>query len=201
MAQKIVYEQENGVIAVVHPTGEVPIEDLVLTVVPSGTPYEIVDGSIIPTDRTFRGAWKATNVGIASTDTEVYEDLSLTKDIAHDLRRQKRSELFAPYDEIIMKQIPGEDAIAAEAARVVIRTENAGIQSAIENANAVVGIKSTLVDRGIVSIVGFGSTAGVGSTSVGVGSTSVGVGSTSVGVGSTSVGVGSTSVGVGSTPL
>ena len=171
MAQKIVYEQENGIIAVVHPTGEVPIGDLVGSVVPPGTPYEIVNESIIPTDRTFRDAWKATNVGIASTATEVYEDLAIAKEIAHEMRRAKRNELFAPYDEIIMKQIPGNDAVAAEAARAVIRTQYAGIQSAIENSTIVVGIKSALVDRGIVSIVGFGSTAGIGSTSVGVGST------------------------------
>ena len=164
MTLKIVYEQENGIIAVVHPTGEVPIEDLVGSVVPPGTPYEIVNESIIPTDRTFRSAWKATNVGIASTATEVYEDLAVAKEIAHEMRRAKRNELFAPYDEIIMKQIPGHDAVAAEAARAVIRTEYAGIQSAIEDSTIVVGIKSALVDRGIVSIVGFGSTAGIGST-------------------------------------
>ena len=164
MAQKIVYEQENGVIAVVHPTGELTIEKVAQSVVPNGTPYEIVDESIIPTERTFRGSWKATNVGIASTATEVYEDLTLAKEIAHELRRQKRSELFAPYDEIIMKQIPGSDATAAEASRAAIRTEYAGIQSAIEDSTIVVGIKSALVDRGIISIVGFESTAGVGST-------------------------------------
>eukprot|EP00919_Chromeraceae_sp_WS-2016_P079275 GHVR01187652.1.p1 GENE.GHVR01187652.1~~GHVR01187652.1.p1 ORF type:complete len:174 (-),score=31.96 GHVR01187652.1:142-663(-) len=171
MSQKIVYETPEGGIAVVHPTGEVPIEDLVDSVVPPGTPYEIVSQSVIPTDRTFRGAWKATNVGIASTATEVYEDLAVAKEIAHEMRRAKRNELFAPHDEVIMKQIPGDDAVAAEAARAVIRTEYAGIQSAIEESTIVVGIKSTLVDRGIISIVGFGSTSGVGSTSVGVGST------------------------------
>ena len=159
MTQKIVYEQENGIIAVVHPTSEVPIDELALSVVPTGTPYEIVDESIIPTDRTFRGAWKATNVGIASTATEVYEDLAVAKEIAHEMRRAKRNELFAPHDEVIMKQIPGDDAVAAEAARAVIRTEYAGIQSAIEDSTIVVGIKSALVDRGIISIVGFGSTA------------------------------------------
>jgi len=164
MTQKIVYEQANGVLAVVHPTGEVSIEQLALTVVPSGIPYEIVDESIIPTDRTFRSAWKATNVGIASTATEVYEDLTIVKDIAHELRRRRRNEEFAPYDEIIMKQIPGTDAVAAEAARAIIRTAHAGVQSSITDATAVVGIKSALVDRGIISIVGFGSTAGVGST-------------------------------------
>jgi len=63
-----------------------------------------------------------------------------------------------------MKQIPGSDAVAAEAARAIIRTAHAGVQSSITDATAVVGIKSALVDRGIISIVGFGSTAGVGST-------------------------------------
>ena len=164
MSQKIVYETPEGGIAVIHPTGEVSIANLVNQVVPYGTAYEIVESETIPTDRLFRGAWKATNVGIESTTTEIYEDVGISKSMAHDMRRAKRNELFAPYDEIIMKQIPGDDAVAAEAARAVIRTQFAGIQSAIEDAVDVVGIKSTLVDRGIVSIVGFGSTAGVGST-------------------------------------
>ena len=164
MDQKIVYETPDGGIAVVHPTGEVSIDALVISVVPSGALYEIVDESIIPTDRLFRGAWKATNVGIESTTTEIYEDVGISKSMAHDMRRAKRNELFAPYDEIIMKQIPGDDAVAAEAARAVIRTQFAGIQSAIDDSVDVVGIKSTLVDRGIVSIVGYGSTAGIGST-------------------------------------
>ena len=152
MTQKIIYEQANGVIAVVHPTGEVPIEDLISSAVPSDTPYEIVEQEIIPTDRTFRSAWKATNVGIASTSTEIYEDVGIAKSVAHEMRRMKRNELFAPYDEIIMKQIPGDDAVAAEVARAAIRTEFAGIQSAIDDASDVVGIKSTLMDRGIITL-------------------------------------------------
>jgi hypothetical protein len=207
MAQKIVYETPDGGIAVVHPTGEVEITELVSSVVPYGTLYEIVEENAIPTDRLFRAAWKATNVGVASTATEVYEDVIVAKSVAHEMRRARRRELFAPYDEIIMKQIPGDDAVAAEAARSIIREENVGIQSAIEEAVDTNEIRQELFTQGIIDtappvvvVVGVGSTSvGVGSTSVGVGSTSVGVGSTSVGVGSTSVGVGSTSVGVGST--
>ena len=171
MAQKIVYEQENGIIAIVHPTGEVTIDELAISVVPTGTPHEIVDESIIPTDRTFRGAWKATNVGIASTATEVYEDLATSKEIAHEMRRAKRTDLFAPHDEVIMKQIPGDDAVAAEAARAVIRTEYAGIQSAIEDSPEIISLKQTLVDYSVVVITGITTSVGVGSTSVGVGST------------------------------
>ena len=164
MAQKIVYEQENGVIAVVHPTGEVDIEELALTVVPSGTAYEIVGSEIIPTDRTFRGAWKATNVGVASTVTEVYEDLATSKGIAHDIRRQNREEEFIPYDNVIMKQIPGADAVAAEASREEIRVRYAGIQSAIEASPEIVSLKQTLVDHGVVVITGITTSVGVGST-------------------------------------
>ena len=171
MAQKIVYEQENGVIAVVHPTGEVSIDVLASSVVPSDTPYEIVDESIIPSDRTFRGAWKATNVGITSITTEVYEDLVASKEIAHVIRRQNREEEFIPYDNVIMKQIPGSDAVAAEASREEIRVRYSGIQSAIEASPEIVSLKQTLVDHSVVVIAGISTSVGVGSTSVGVGST------------------------------
>ena len=172
MSLKIVYETPEGGIAVVHPTGEVAIQELVLSVLPPGTVHEIVDSSVIPTDRLFRSAWKATNVGVASTTTELYEDISIAKSVAHDMRRAKRQELFAPYDEIIMKQIPGDDAIAAEAARVVIREENVGIQSAIEASVDTNEIRQELFTRGIID------TAPPVVVVVGVGSTSVGVGST-----------------------
>lgn len=58
MNERIIYPQENGIVAIVIPTGEVPIEQLVSSVVPPGVPYKIVDVSEIPEDRTFRGAWE-----------------------------------------------------------------------------------------------------------------------------------------------
>jgi len=100
------------------------------------------------------------------------------------MRRAKRQELFAPYDEIIMKQIPGHDAIAAEAARAVIREENVGIQSAIEDATDADDLRLELYNVGIIDTAPE-VVVGVGSTSVGDGGGGVGVGSTSVGVGST----------------
>lgn len=55
---KIIYPTSTG-IAVVHPTGELPIEEVARKDVPAGVPYLIVDDSVIPTDRTFRDAWEA----------------------------------------------------------------------------------------------------------------------------------------------
>ena len=106
MAQKIIYTTPEGTLAVVHPTGEVAIEQLVSMVVPDGLEYDIVDEEVIPTDRTFRGAWTA--AGIGSTDpTTVEEDLVKSAVIAHDIRRVAREIEFAPHDERFAKQIPG----------------------------------------------------------------------------------------------
>jgi len=56
---KILYPQENGRVAVVHPTANISIEDACKRLVPAGTPYLIVEDDVIPPDRTFRNAWEA----------------------------------------------------------------------------------------------------------------------------------------------
>lgn len=56
--QRIVYTTPDGGVAVVIPTGEVSIDQLIGTVVPPNTPYKIVDASEVPSDRTFRAAWQ-----------------------------------------------------------------------------------------------------------------------------------------------
>ena len=61
-------------------------------------------------------------------------DLNKAKAIAHDRRRAARAEEFKPHDEIIMKQIPGVDAVVAEAARQAIRDKYAAMQTAIDAA-------------------------------------------------------------------
>ena len=170
MTQKIVYENSEGGVSIVHPTGDLEFTELVSKVVPPNTQYEIVDESVIPSDRFFRNAWVGTNIGIASTATAIVEDLEKSKLIAHDIRRDKRREEFAPHDEVIMKQIPGSDLVAAENSRVEIRDRYVGIQSAIEDSVDAFGIKVTLVQYNVADIPGV-TVVGVGSTSVGVGST------------------------------
>ncbi len=56
---KIIYPTSEGGVSVIHPTGELPIEDVCQKDVPAGTPYLIVEDDAIPSDRSFRDAWEA----------------------------------------------------------------------------------------------------------------------------------------------
>jgi hypothetical protein len=62
-------------------------------------------------------------------------NVNKAKEIAHTVRRAKRAEEFAPHDEVIMKQIPGNDYTAAEAARAEIRAKYDTIQTDIDSAS------------------------------------------------------------------
>jgi hypothetical protein len=120
--KRIIYQTESGGVAVIIPTESV---DLALKDVPEGVSYEIVDEADIPSDRFFRNAW-------TMGDCCIEQDLDRCKEIGHDLRRQQRAEEFKPFDEVIAKQIPGVDAVAAEEARQAIREKYALIQDAID---------------------------------------------------------------------
>tara|TARA_R100000479_G_C6241598_1_gene148995 strand:+ start:121 stop:372 length:252 start_codon:yes stop_codon:yes gene_type:complete len=69
-------------------------------------------------------------------------NLTKAKTIAHEKRRIKRAEEFKPHDDIIAKQIPGEDATKAETERAKIRTKYATIQTDIDNAKTVDALKT-----------------------------------------------------------
>jgi hypothetical protein len=71
-------------------------------------------------------------------------NLTKAKTIAHDVRRAKRAEEFAPLDEVIMKQIPGADATAAEVSRANVRTKYATVQTNIDAAADVAALKTVV---------------------------------------------------------
>jgi hypothetical protein len=56
---RVIYPTDDGGVAVIVPAPEcgLTIEQIAAKDVPAGKPYQIVDLSDIPTDRTFRGAW------------------------------------------------------------------------------------------------------------------------------------------------
>jgi len=134
---RIIFQTESGGVAVIVPTGSV---ELALKDVPEGVPYSIVSVADIPSNRYFRDAW------VIGMDGCVEHDLDQCKSIGHDKRRAARTEAFAPFDEIIAKQIPGADALAAEAARAEIRDKYALIQDAINVSETPNEIKSALKD-------------------------------------------------------
>lgn len=59
---RIIYPTEDGGIAVITPSGEIPIEQVAEKDVPAGIPYLFIDETdpeLFPQDRYFRGAWEA----------------------------------------------------------------------------------------------------------------------------------------------
>lgn len=71
-------------------------------------------------------------------------NIDKAKNIAHKIRREKREEEFAPHDSVIMKQIPGNDLVVAEAARAEIRTKYETVQTEINQASTTEELKSIL---------------------------------------------------------
>jgi len=61
-------------------------------------------------------------------------NMTKAKEIAHTARRAARAAEFEPFDAIIMKQIPGNDATAAEAERQKIRDKYAVLQTQMDAA-------------------------------------------------------------------
>jgi len=68
-------------------------------------------------------------------------DLTKAKAITHDARRTARAAEFAPLD--VKATIPSE-AVAAEAARAVIRTKYAEMQTAVDAAANVAALKTIM---------------------------------------------------------
>lgn len=71
-------------------------------------------------------------------------NINKAKAIAHDVRRAKRAEEFAPLDEIIAKQIPGKSATDAEAERQAIRDADAALQTQIDAAATADALKALI---------------------------------------------------------
>lgn len=65
------------------------------------------------------------------------------REIAHEKRRVARTAEFAPYDEIISKQIPGEIKVA-EKERKEIRTKYAALQKEVDEATDLDELKSVM---------------------------------------------------------
>ena len=58
MNQRIIYENDEGGVSIIVPADcGLTIEEIAAKDVPAGKPFEIVDVSEIPSDRTFRNAW------------------------------------------------------------------------------------------------------------------------------------------------
>tara|TARA_B100000424_G_scaffold83436_1_gene62455 strand:+ start:2645 stop:3112 length:468 start_codon:yes stop_codon:yes gene_type:complete len=137
--KKIIYTQENGVIAIVHPTDlsleENTIDELAQKVIPTGiSTYSVVDNSIIPADRSFRNSW--VGVGIGTTGATIIEDITRAKELhkakirearadkftALDIEYQRATETSADTSTIVAKKQALRDAPAASGIATAVNT-------------------------------------------------------------------------------
>lgn len=133
---RIIFKQADGTAAVVVPAPGVSEEDA-LKAVPRGAEYQVVDASMVPSDRTFRNAWCPCAVN------KIRVDIDKAKGICHEKRRAKRAAEFAPLD--VEATIPAK-AAQAEAARQAIRDKYAAMQAAIDAAGTVDALKAAAAD-------------------------------------------------------
>jgi hypothetical protein len=59
MATVIIYPQDNGSIALVTPTGALPLADVAQKDVPAGVPYRYMEYEDLPESHVFFNAWEA----------------------------------------------------------------------------------------------------------------------------------------------
>ena len=119
---KIIYTNLDGTVSIITPAGNVndSIKD-----VPDGLSYEIVEDSVIPTDRTFRNAWKQNSKTIETDMTKAKEIHKTNIRLARkdklaelDIEFQKALETSASTTDIVSKKqalrdAPADSAIAS----------------------------------------------------------------------------------------
>lgn len=73
-------------------------------------------------------------------------NINKARNITHDVRRLARACEFRPWDDIIARQVPGQDLDRAEGARQEIRDRYAQIQTQIDQIQDLGQLKKTFED-------------------------------------------------------
>ena len=107
---KIIYTNSDGTVSIINPTGDVndAIKD-----VPSGLSYEIVEDSVIPTDRTFRNAWKQNSKTI---ETDMAKAREIHKNNIRNARTLKLAELDIEFQKALETSSSTTDIVSKKQA-------------------------------------------------------------------------------------
>ena len=99
---KIIYPTATGV-AILTLTGELSIDEVAAKDVPAGVPYRIVNDEDVPSDRTFRNAWKH----------DLTVDFPKAQALTKDRLRAERKPLLEAQDVLFQRALEtGKDATA-----------------------------------------------------------------------------------------
>ena len=92
MSKVIAYTNPDGSVSVVHPTGELPLEEVLKKDVPYGAEYSILEADELPTFRDFRAAWTLGDTG------KIGHDMAKAKEVKKDHLRAMRKPLLEALD-------------------------------------------------------------------------------------------------------
>tara|TARA_B100000287_G_scaffold418311_1_gene455087 strand:- start:392 stop:823 length:432 start_codon:yes stop_codon:yes gene_type:complete len=128
---KIIYTNPDGTVSIIIPVGNVndSIKD-----VPDGLSYEIVEDSVIPTDRAFRNAWKQNNKTI---ETDMAKAREIHKTNIRNARIPKLAELDIEFQKALETGASTTDIVSKKQA-----LRDAPADSAIASANTETKLKA-----------------------------------------------------------
>ena len=107
---KIIYTNSEGTVSIIIPVGDVnnAIKD-----VPSGLSYQIVEDSVIPTDRSFRNAWIQNNKII---ETDIAKAREIHKNNIRNARTPKLAELDIEFQKALETSSSTTDIVSKKQA-------------------------------------------------------------------------------------
>ena len=107
---KIIYTNSDGTVAIIHQTGDV---NDAIKAVTSGLSYEIVEDSAIPSDRSFRNAWKQNSKTIETDMTKARE---IHKTNIRNARTPKLTELDVEFQKALETSASTTDIVSKKQA-------------------------------------------------------------------------------------
>jgi hypothetical protein len=127
MSDCVIVYKNDITVSIIVPSLGMNVLDL-LHLIPDQKQYLIVEKNKLPVINIFRDAWD-----IDFVNKEVFINLEKAKEISHQLRKYQREQEFEPYDNIIMKQLPGYNFNEIESKRQLIRDKYYNIQNNIDS--------------------------------------------------------------------
>lgn len=145
MTQRIIYTSPEGNVCVVIPAPGFSVSDCMKDVPAGAITPEVVPVADIPSDRTFRNAWKRGEQG-----KRIGVDMVKGKEITHEKRRVKRELELAPLDKQINVLVgKPQDQAAVETQRQAIRDKYATMQTDIDACTAPEQLKAIIDANGL----------------------------------------------------
>ena len=136
---KILIKNPDGTVGIMYPILDcgLSLNQIIAKDVPAGIPYEVVDDSVIPSDRTFRNAWRH--------DLQV--DIQKAQEITKNRLRDERKPLLENLDVEVMRNMSDPVKLAEiEAQKQVLRD----LPQQVDNLKTVEELKAIKASKPVI---------------------------------------------------